>query len=219
LDGTLVDAYNAVDQSVNFVLGRLGRRPAGKKAIVRAVGWGERHLLAQFVPPGELDRAAGMYRRHHAAALKKQTRLLPGARRLLKTLRRRGLKVAIASNRAIRFTRLILKRLEVAQYVDMVRCRDQVPRPKPHPDVLRDILKSLKVPPAQALFVGDMTVDLQAGRRAGVKTLAVTTGSSSKKELAACKPWRMARGLKEVEALIERLPESVFGRDRKKFLK
>jgi len=188
LDGTLIDAYAAVEQSVNHVMRRLGLRRVGKRRIVRAVGWGERHLLSQFVPAPDLAQAAALYRRHHVRALKNGAKLLPGSLRLLKQLKQEGYRLAVASNRATRFSRLILRNLEIDGYFCCILCRDKVERPKPFPDILLGIIGKLRIQPEETLFVGDMTVDMQAGQRAGICTVAVTTGSSTKKELQRFEP-------------------------------
>ena len=64
-------------------------------------------------------------------------------------------------------------------------------RPKPYPDMLWAIARRLNLDRIEVLYVGDMTIDVNCGHRAGVRVVAVTTGSSSKKELKDLKPWRI----------------------------
>ena len=49
-------------------------------------------------------------------------------------------------------------------------------------------MRKFKARPFEAMYVGDMPIDVQAGRRAGVRTIVVTSGSSTKKEIEAEKP-------------------------------
>jgi phosphoglycolate phosphatase-like HAD superfamily hydrolase len=79
LDGTLVDAYPAIASSVNFTLTKLGFPEASYNQIKRAVGWGDRHLLARFVGEELSYKAIKLYRRHHAKALKSGVRFLTRA--------------------------------------------------------------------------------------------------------------------------------------------
>ena len=72
LDGTLVNAYPAVSQSVNATLGHLGFKNRTHADIKRSVGWGDRHLLAGYVGEDLADRAICFYRPHHAKALVQQ---------------------------------------------------------------------------------------------------------------------------------------------------
>lgn len=205
LDGTLVNAYPAVSQSVNYTLKALGFKPRSHAEIKRAVGWGDRHLLAQFVGEEFADRAIAIYRPHHAKALLKTggVRFLSGAQALLKNLRAHGFKLAIASNRPTKFTLLILEKLQVREVFDVVLCADRAPRPKPHPDILLQILRQLHLPKAQALYVGDMTIDVKTGRRAAVRTVAVATGSSTKAELKVLKPYRIISKINELKTILK----------------
>lgn len=83
IDGTLINAYPAVYRSVNFTVKKFGFGRISHQTIKRTVGWGDRHLLQSFIGDKNLDRALSVYRRHHAAALRQDTKLLPGALRIL----------------------------------------------------------------------------------------------------------------------------------------
>ncbi|MDD4909258.1 MAG: HAD family hydrolase [Candidatus Omnitrophica bacterium] len=183
LDGTLIDAYTAIGKSVNFVLKKFGC-PARKNSVIkRAVGWGDENLLKPFVRPPDLQAALAAYRGHHSKSLVKYSRLLPCALNVLKRLDNSGYKIAVASNRPTRFSKILLKHLKIDKYFDYVLCADRVKRLKPHPQILNAIMRRLKVGKAHTIYVGDMFIDVQAGRRAGVTTVAVLGGSSSKAEL------------------------------------
>ncbi len=188
LDGTLVNAYPAVCSSVNYTLQCLGFPKRTYAQVKSAVGLGDRQLMAQFTGEAMADQALAMYRRHHAKALTTGVRCLSGTRVLLKFLKSKGCRLAIASNRPTKFTRIILDQMDIRRYFDMVLCGDRVQRPKPHPDMLLQIARTLDVPVSQSLYVGDMGIDVIAGRRAGMRTVAVATGSSTIKELKGLQP-------------------------------
>lgn len=198
LDGTLVDAYPAIYRSVNFTLSAFGYPPQSGRVIRRAVGWGDKSLLRPFVKARELDAALAVYRRYHAKALVRGTRLLPGARKVLATLKRRGYKLAVASNRPTRFSRIIMEHCGISGYFDRVLCGDKVARGKPDPMILREIMARLKVVPARAVYVGDMFLDIQTARRAGTAAIAVSTGSSTRVELRREKPDLLLGGVTEI---------------------
>jgi len=191
LDGTLMNAYPAVYRSVNFVMKEFGYPAVSHAVIKRTVGWGDRHLLKTFIGEKKVDAALKVYRRHHAQALRKDTKLLPGSLKVLKTLKDRGFKLAIASNRPTKFSLIALRFLKVEKYFDRVLCADKVKRPKPAPDILKTILRELSLKPAEALYVGDMGIDIKTGARARIKTIAVVSGSSTKKDLLKLKPHKV----------------------------
>lgn len=65
--------------------------------------------------------------------------------------------------------------------------------------ILRQVLKLLKAEKVDAVYVGDMAIDIRTGKRAGVTTVAVATGSSSFKELRRQKPDYLFSGLKALK--------------------
>jgi phosphoglycolate phosphatase len=186
------------------MLGQMGRPPVDGESIKRAVGWGVRSLLETFVAKEDLGRALSIYRQHHAQALKSTTSWLPGAKDLVKTLKARGYKLAIASNRPTRFTHIILKHLHVDRAFDRVLCADRVIHPKPNPEMLVKILADCSLEPEEALYVGDMTIDIETGHAAGVKTVAVVTGSSRREEMAPLKPFAIVDRVMEVAGILEK---------------
>ncbi len=204
LDGTLVNAYPAVSQSVNFSLTQLGFKKRSHADIKRSVGWGDRHLMAGFVGEALADKAIRLYRPHHtrALAVKGGVSFLAGTKALLSFLKKQGFLLAIASNRPLRFTRLILTTLGIDQYFSVVACADKAPRPKPYPDMLLMSVDKLKVTKAQTLYVGDMTIDVNTGKNAGIRTVAVTTGSSSLKELKTLKPHAIINRIGQIKNVL-----------------
>lgn len=202
LDGTLVNAYPAVIRSVNFTLTKLGFPKRTALEIRRAVGWGDRQLMAQFVGEGLADKAVKLYRPHHARALTKDVRFLPGAKALLQWAKDQGFKSAVATNRPARFTRIILKGLQAKEYFGIVLCADQLKKGKPDPQILNRICRELKISKQHALYVGDMTIDVHCGANAGIRTVAVATGSNTKKELNQAKPYRIINRIDQLKKLI-----------------
>lgn len=193
LDGTLVNAFGAVTRSLNHMFTRMGYPRMSRAEVQRRVGWGEKTLVRAFVREEDLDQALRIYRRHHGEALRRGVKFLPGARKVLDGLRDRGYLLAIASNRPSRFTRIILAELGIRRHFSKVICADEVPRKKPAPDMLKKILKDLDVRPGKAVYVGDMHIDMQAGRRARMRTVGIPTGSCSRGELESENPTRVIR--------------------------
>jgi len=191
LDGTLVDAYPAIISSFNFTMQSLGYHKQNKIVICRAVGWGDKNLLKPFVKARDLNKAVKLYRSHHRKSLRVQTSLLPGASKVLNYLKGNGYKLAIASNRPTSFSWVLIRSLGLDKYFQYVLCADKIKYGKPHPSILKKILKDFSLRPEEAIYVGDMAIDAQAGRRAHVKTVIVTTGSSTKTEIYKERPFKI----------------------------
>ncbi|MFA5410753.1 MAG: HAD-IA family hydrolase [Candidatus Omnitrophota bacterium] len=191
LDGTLIDAYPAIISSFNYTMQKLNYPPQEALVIRRAVGWGDENLLKPFLSPKDLKKALYLYRSHHQRALLKGAHLFPKADEVLNYLWRKGYKLAVASNRPTRFSWILIRHLKLKKYFDYVLCGDTLKYAKPHPGILNKIMRKLKALPEQTLYVGDMAIDAQAGRRAKVRTIIVTTGSSSRAQIRKENPCRI----------------------------
>ncbi len=187
LDGTLVDAYRAIEKSVNFTLVRLGYPPASYAEVKRRVGRGDRMLIMQFIRKKDGDRAMAIYRPHHRKTLPAYTRLRPGARKTLSILKRRKKLIAIASNRPRAFTDVILKKLNLKRYLEFVLCADEINSRKPRPKIINLIRRRFRAEKSETVYVGDMDIDLETARRAGVDAVFIRGGSSP---LSAAKRYR-----------------------------
>lgn len=193
LDGTLVDAYLAIISSFNYTMQRLDYPKQSSLIIRRAVGWGDARLLKPFIKKKDLKKALRIYRRHHRIALFKKARLFPRVKAVLRYLKTKGYRLAIASNRPTEFSWILIRGLKLKRYLDYILCADKLKRIKPHPEILNKIMQRFALKPEQTLYVGDMVLDAQAGSRAKVKTIIVTTGSSSKEEAKREKPYLIIR--------------------------
>jgi phosphoglycolate phosphatase len=191
LDGTLVNAYAAISSSFNYVMRRLGLKTQSASFIRSLVGWGDINLLKPYVSKGDLEYALNLYREHHKTSLLRHTYLYPYARGLLRRLKAKGYKLAVASNRPSKFSHILLKHLKIKCFFDYVLCADQSGRAKPHPDMLNKIVKRFALKKSQVLYVGDMVIDAQAGKRAKINTVIVTSGSSSKLDIKREQPFRV----------------------------
>jgi phosphoglycolate phosphatase len=187
-DGTLGDSYPAITASVNHVRATHNLPPLAEAEVRRHVGRGPEHLLRNTVPGGDPAVDGLCYRAHHPSVMREGTRLLPGAAEVVEGLKRAGRRVAVCSNKPVAFSRDLLAHLGLAPYLDEILGPEDVPRPKPAPDMLRLALERLQVAPPEALYVGDMVVDLEAGRGAGVRVALVATGSDPRERLVAARP-------------------------------
>jgi len=201
LDGTLIDAYPAIIDSFNYAMQKFGYKIQKPLTIRKAVGKGDRLLLKPYVKRRDLDKVLMAYRRHHRKSLVKYSSLFAGVENTLRYLKRRGHKLAVASNRPTEFSQILLKHLKIKKYFDYVLCADKLKIGKPNPTILNKILRKFKLNPSQAVYVGDMVIDVQTGKRAKVDTIIVTTGSSSKSEIKAQKPAIIIDNIKELKRI------------------
>lgn len=201
LDGTLVDSREDLTAAVNAARVALGLSPLPLATVSSYVGEGvgklmERALGAQHADL--LERATELFRAHYGEHLVDHTRAYAGAAELLRTLRERGARVAVVTNKPERFARLILQRLELWAFVEALVGGDTLPQRKPDPGPLLHACEQLGVAPARALMVGDSPIDAAAARSANVAMCAVTYGIGSRAELEAARPQHFAEHPLEV---------------------
>ncbi len=202
LDGTLVDAYLAIESSFNYCMRKLRKEPKSAVLIRRAVGWGDKNLLAPYVDKKNLDTAVVLYRKHHKQSLLKHSKLYPKVRLLLQQFKAKGYKLAVASNRPTEFSLILLRHLRIKKFFDYILCADKLKHGKPAPEILNKIIRRFSFKKSQVLYIGDMIIDAQAGRRARIKTIIVTTGSSSLLEIKKEHPFKIIPEVSKLAGLI-----------------
>jgi phosphoglycolate phosphatase len=135
LDGTLADSYDAITASTNHVRAVNGLPPLPEAEIKKHVGRGLAMLLADLVPGTDTARNIALYGEHHVTVMRDHTRLMPGARHAVEALKRSGRRLAVCSNKNVVFTRALLESLGLAPFFDVVLGPEDVPQPKPAPDI------------------------------------------------------------------------------------
>jgi 2-phosphoglycolate phosphatase len=199
-DGTLVDSYAAITASVNHVRAAHGLSPLGEAEVRRHVGRGPTYLLEHTVPGCDPEADYARYRVHHPSVLRSGSRLLPGAAEALAALKQNGRLTGVCSNKPRAFTVELLAFLGIASAVDVVFGPEDVRQPKPAPDMLLAAMHQLGVTRAQTLYVGDMTVDINTARAAGVQVWVVPTGSDERATLLQAHPDHLLDSLNALPA-------------------
>ncbi|MCM8759276.1 MAG: HAD family hydrolase [Candidatus Omnitrophica bacterium] len=203
-DGTLMDAYQAIWETLLYTLNKLGYPPVDFETAKRAVGYGDKNYIPRFFRPEDVEQASKIYREYHLKSLDGRVKLLPGAKELLKKLKEDGRLVAIASNRPFESGDLIIKKLGIKEYLDTAIFGDQVNNQKPDPEMVLKLLDLFQVEKEKAVFIGDMDIDVYTGKKAGVDTIVVPTGSSTIEELKKANPSMLCNSLFDVLELVNK---------------
>ncbi len=187
IDGTLLDSAQDICGAVQQVLDNNPSPPVTYEFLKSYIG---RHLNDLFLDiwpdatPERLAELLAQYRSYYPARGHKLTSIYPGVAEGLSAL---GGRKGTATTKGTPTTRAILEQFELAQFFDHIQGTDGFPC-KPAPDVIFTALQALGARPEDCLFVGDSPADMEAGRRAGVKTCAVTYGYGKREDLAVFTP-------------------------------
>jgi phosphoglycolate phosphatase len=107
-------------------------------------------------------------------------KLIPGTVATLKSLRDQGIKIGIITRNCEDAVRKVFP--DINDFCDVFVSRNSVKKVKPHPDHLTYVMESLKISGKESMMVGDHIIDVQAGKRVGMKTIGVLTGRTKKEE-------------------------------------
>ena len=180
LDGTLVDSAPDLAGAANDLRAAHGL-PALPQAQLRPmVGAGARGMvgIAFGVAPGEasFDALKDAFLARYAQRLLHSTRVFDAVQPVLDALDAAGLPWGIVTNKAMRFTAPLVDGLGLAQRARVVIAGDTTPHAKPHPAPLLEAARRVGVSPGRCAYIGDDHRDMQAGRAAGMATLAAAWG-------------------------------------------
>ena len=183
LDGTLIDSYAAITESVNAARRHFELPELSEPAIHGMVGRGLECLMVDVVGSQRVAEGVRLFRQRYAEVFDRGTVLIQGVAETIATLRDQGRPLAVASNKPARFGRPILEQLGIAEHFRVIHGPDSAGATKPDPRMLLSCAAELGHAPEDCLYVGDMVLDAESGRRAAVPTALVATGSSSEQAL------------------------------------
>jgi HAD superfamily hydrolase (TIGR01549 family) len=125
------------------------------------------------------------WRNRHKPRPMKHFKLVPGVKDLLQSLNKHY-PLAIVSARDAASTRIFLDRFELSPFFQIVVTAQTAEHTKPFPDPIFYAAKAMNVPPVACLMVGDTSVDIRAGKKAGAQTVGVLCGFGMEDELRKC---------------------------------
>lgn len=178
LDGTLVDSELDLANSVNATLVKLGREPLSVELIASYIGQGVVVLISRSLgsdAPQELvEQATEIFLNHYREHMLDNTATYPGVREALSELD--GRKMAVLTNKPVRFSRDMLKGLGLADRFLQIYGGNSFETKKPDPFGLNLLMEEAGVTASTTLMIGDSVSDVLAGRNAGAWTCGVNYG-------------------------------------------
>ncbi len=180
LDGTLIDSAPDLASSVNAMLLQRGQAALPYAALRPHAGSGARGMLG--VAFGVLPAMSGyellkdeFYRAYEVRMLE-QTQLFDKVAGLLDALDARSMPWGIVTNKALRFAQPGAQASGLLPRARALVAGDSTPHTKPHPAPLLEAARRMGLAPERCVYVGDDPRDIQAGRAAGMATLAAAWG-------------------------------------------
>lgn len=193
LDGTLLNTIGGIGSACNEMLDHFGLPTWELSDYERFVGDGSRMLIKRSLPVEKaadeafVDSARDVYLKYYRANLARETLPYEGMPQLLEELQRRGITLAVASNKFDDGAKFLVPRF----YPDIRWAAVEGQKPggplKPEPGIIDDAIAN-SLPGAdrsEILYIGDCEVDIQSATRSGLDYVLCTWGFRRRAALEA----------------------------------
>lgn len=179
LDGTLVDSAPDMIEAMRRLRVELGESPVGAESIGSVVSKGGRAMIRRGFPAADDARVEVLLPRFldlYAEAIATHSALFPGMDAVLAGLEARGTRWGIVTNKPGLLARALLNALQLDARCAALVTGDCLPQKKPDPAPILRACEIAGVAAARCIYVGDDLRDIEAGRAAGMRTIAAGWG-------------------------------------------
>jgi len=179
LDGTLVDSAPDLIAAMQRLCGERGAPLLDAAAVGTAVSKGGRAMLRRGFPDADdalVEELLPRFLELYSQAIATNTATFPGVDEVLSTLEARGVRWGIVTNKPGWLARALLAALKLDVRCAALVSGDCLPQKKPDPAPILRACTLANVEPARSVYVGDDLRDIEAGRRAGMRTIAAGWG-------------------------------------------
>ena len=180
LDGTLIDSAPDLGAAADKMRVDRGLPSLPLEKYRPMAGAGARGMLgiAFGITPEHPDFAEMReeFFRNYESCMTQRTYVFEGVKQLIESLVQRDVAWGVVTNKSMRFTGPLTKGMPLFSTARAVVGGDSTPHPKPHPAPLLEAARLVGVRPIECVYVGDDVRDVQAGKAAGMATVAATYG-------------------------------------------
>ena len=187
VDGTLIDSVDQHARAWQDALVEFGHDVPFDR-IRSQIGKGGDQLMPVFLSDEQIERVGDALQERRGEILKQRylptIKAFPDARALFERLREHGVLRVLASSAKSEELQTYKKLAQIENLVDIETSSDDASKSKPHPDIFQAAMHRLgDVTPAEVMVVGDTPYDVDAARRAGLRTVGVLCGGFPEADL------------------------------------
>ena len=203
LDGTLIDSTEAILESFQYAFDKQNFRFKGtSEDIKNEIGY---PLDVMFHTLGvKKDMVwdfVDSYKEHYREISDQKTVLLPNATEAVE-LAHSFATLAVVTTKTSEYSRILLEKLGLMEYFEVLIGRQEVTHPKPHPEPIFKALEALKVEPSKDIYmIGDTKLDLIAANDAQINSIGVLCGYGTQEELVKYSSNIVADSLQAVKTI------------------
>ena len=179
LDGTILDTLEDLADATNYSLRKNGQKERSLDEVRAFVGNGIKNLMKSAAEDGSddvvIDRLFNDFMPYYRQHCADKTKPYAGIQKLLDSLKDRGLRLAVVSNKADSAVQALCEKYFEGIFDISVGERAGILK-KPAPDSVNEVLCRLNISREKSIYIGDSEVDIETARNAGMESIIVTWG-------------------------------------------
>lgn len=202
LDGTLVDAFDAHLMAFNKAAKQFSLPEMPRGFLKKYNGQTGTEIIRQLLKKPYVDKTIRDVERVKREIFSSKESLsitpLPGAVELVCAFHKLNIPIAVASSARKVEIEIALEKMGIRSKVKEIISGDDIKNSKPHPEIFLKAADKLKVPPKDCLVFEDSVWGVMAAKAAGMKCIAVATGTTAKSSLKKLKAGMVISSMKEI---------------------
>lgn len=187
LDGTILNTDKLIKKTFIKVFEKY--QPGyilSEDELLSFLGPSLKESFSKYFPDEKLDELVNYYHDYNHSHHEDFAYIYPSVVETLEYLKKKGYLLGIVTSKLKKAADIGLRTFKLQEYFDVVIGFDDVEATKPDPEGILKAIKFLKV--EQAIYIGDNVTDIQAGKNAGVKTIAVKWSPKGYQQLQELNP-------------------------------
>lgn len=188
LDGTLLNTLEDVVNACNYALKKCNFKTHSIEEYKVFVGDGRSKLIERIVPDeykgnDEVkNKVLRLFDEYYSGHMLDMTKPYEGICEMLKSLKEKGVKLAVVSNKPDEFVGGIVKKYFGDTFEIVHGQRTNYPV-KPDPTTVYEVIEYFGIKLNESIYVGDSNVDIYTAKNAKVKSIGVAWGFRGEEEL------------------------------------
>lgn len=202
LDGTLLDSRECSIKATKADFTEMGLKVPSEVVIEHYMGIPiEESFFKMSEQPLDQETATELirvFRTYYQTYEESTLNVFPEIPHVLEILMKRKVPCFVVSSKKTAVVKRNLAAQNLVAFFEEIIGSDAVSHYKPHPEGINKVVTQYQFDPTRTIMVGDAIFDIQMGKAAGVKTIAVTWGSHDAKKLSAEKPDALAEAPQDI---------------------
>lgn len=210
VDGTLVDSKKVIIDAANYTLLNLGFKQKKEEEIINHLGFEVSYLISRLTgsyDPALIIKGVKIFKGYWSEHITADSMLFNGVIETLNYLKSK--EMIITSNGIRKVIERMLNNFKIRKFFKEIISGDEPDCIKPTACPINMVFDRFKlenrtIDKNRIMIVGDMDIDIKAGKNAGIKTCAVTYGIGKKKDIVNAKPDFLIDDISELKNIIKK---------------